>query len=152
MFSKKKSTDSKKESLIKDDDIEESFHEMVQPSKGGSVQYVEVHENDEDLVQKGSSGRCGWCSWKKCCLGTSLTITIITIVLLLWTFLSFAPRFAQETLDNAQMEVLGGSIYDPTNDSVTMNTTIMVSNAGMVDGTLHSIEVSVSNEGIEIGM
>merc|ERR1719491_860836 len=81
--------------------------------------------------KKTTRGGCSLCSWKCACLTTSLTCSLITLTLLLVTFLSIAPNFAQSTLNNASMDIINGSISNPTNESITMTSTIALSNAGM---------------------
>ena len=79
----------------------------------------------------------------------------INHLLLLTTFLilyfGVAPEFAQTTLDNASMDIINGTISNPTNSSITLQTTIMISNAGFLSGQLHESTVTVSNNGTKIG-
>lgn len=111
----------------------------------------ENNDDYDDEEYKKKNKKCLCCSWKCVCLSSMLTIVVIILCLFLVLYFNVAPKFAQNTLDHATMDIVNGTISDPTDSSITLSTTIMISNAGFLDGELKSSTVTVSNNGIKIG-
>ena len=105
--------------------------------------------DDEEYRKKNK--KCLCCSWKCLCLSTTLTLIIIFLTTFMILCFGVAPKFAQTTLDNASMDIINGTILNPTNSSITLQTTIQISNAGFLNGQLQASTVKVSNNGIIIG-
>eukprot|EP01084_Bolivina_argentea_P047991 88461_1 len=139
MFTKAKSN-----SLLNNDEEDSQYHEMAPVA--GSIQQTDDHT----AISKDSSSRCVFCSWKCACL-TTWIIVLLLIGTLIVMIATVGPQFAQDTLDNAAMDIINGSIVDPTNGSITLHTNVLLSNAGMVDGTLGAHTATVTVDGIEIG-
>ena len=121
-----------------------------------SINYVSEKPDSAGLPGSGFHKKfndkcCMRCTWKCACLSTTLTCTIAFIVLMLVLFLSVAPKFAQNTLNHASMDIINGSMSNVTNSTITLSTNVMLSNAGMLNGTLHSVKVAVSMDGVEFG-
>eukprot|EP01083_Nonionella_stella_P198759 729480_1 len=90
-------------------------------------------------------------TWKCMCLASILTtlITIIIILIVIFTFI--LPHIAQNSINYATMDIINGTMYNPTNSTITLNATIQVSNTGMFSGIIPPITSTVSNDNIKIG-
>lgn len=106
-------------------------------------------QDDEEYRKKYKKCQC--CSWKCVCITSTLTFIIVIVITLLVLCFSVAPKFAQTTLDNASMVIINGTISNPTNSTITLQTMIQISNAGFLNGSIHESTVTVSNNGITIG-
>ena len=121
-----------------------------------SAEYVRMSADiqaldEEDKYHKRDKKCCCCISWKCLCLTCTLTLIVIILTLFLVIYFSVAPNFAQKTLDHAQMDIINGTISNPTKSSITLTTTIMISNAGMLDGSIKAFPVIVSNDDIIVG-
>mmetsp|Transcript_48076 Transcript_48076/g.77014 ORF Transcript_48076/g.77014 Transcript_48076/m.77014 type:complete len:624 (-) Transcript_48076:44-1915(-) len=106
---------------------------------------------DDEYEHGKKTRKCLCCTWKCVCLSSTLTITVSLIILFLTAYFVLAPKFAQSTLNYASMDIINGTISNPTSDSITLQTSIVVSNAGFLDGSLAASTVTVTNDGITIG-
>eukprot|EP01083_Nonionella_stella_P185062 673796_1 len=135
-------------------DMEESYHQMI-PSQRSinsaydesqelQVKHVHTHAKPKPICKRS-------CSWKCLFLSCTLTECLVLLIVILAVVFKVAPQFAQNTLNHSTMEILNGTIYNPTNSSITLNTTIQISNAGFLSGELHSSTVNVSTNGVSFG-
>ena len=131
--------------------------QMHEREPSHSINYVSEngdrngHISMMGFEKKSDKKCCMQCTWKCACLSTTLTCSIIVIVLMLVVFFSVAPNFAQSTLNHASMQIISGTMSNVTNNTIYLSTSVMLSNAGMVNGTLHSTKVDVSSNGIVFG-
>eukprot|EP01084_Bolivina_argentea_P165160 286986_1 len=90
-------------------------------------------------------------TWKCMCLASILTTLITIIIILIVIFTYILPHIAQNTINYATMDIINGTMYNPTNSTITLNATIQVSNTGMFSGIIPPITSTVSNDNIKIG-
>eukprot|EP01084_Bolivina_argentea_P290926 499879_1 len=83
-----------------------------------------------------------WC----CGLGT-----IGLILFLLILFFAYIPSAAQSSMNNASLIQIYLSMIKPTNDSIVLNSTLQIVNAGQYDATIDSTKSMLVYDGTEIG-
>eukprot|EP00486_Rosalina_sp_Unknown_P012942 CAMPEP_0201583380 /NCGR_PEP_ID=MMETSP0190_2-20130828/97859_1 /ASSEMBLY_ACC=CAM_ASM_000263 /TAXON_ID=37353 /ORGANISM="Rosalina sp." /LENGTH=322 /DNA_ID=CAMNT_0048025155 /DNA_START=30 /DNA_END=995 /DNA_ORIENTATION=- len=107
--------------------------------------------NNEDYQQFGSGKDecicrpryiCKWC----CGIGTVCALLLIIII-----FAGILPAVAQSSMDNASLIQVYLSMINPTKDSITMNSTLMIVNAGSFDATMEATTATLLYGGKEVG-
>ena len=89
------------------------------------VKYEEFGKGDREENKKRKQKKC-----LKCCgICVLLTAVLLVIIYLILNF-SIVPSLAQSSVNYTIMDLINGSISNPTNTSVFMSSNIKISNSG----------------------
>lgn len=113
-------------------------------------EYKELENDDQEEEGKKKNAFCT-CLMKKCIIISIISVILFLVVTFLFLYFMFLPSLVQDDVDNTTMDIINGTIYNPTNNSIDMNTTIKIQNSGGFKAEIGSSINDVYIDNIYVG-